>query len=604
MEITFWGTRGSIAKPGPTTARYGGNTSCVEIRCASGALIVIDCGTGGHGLGQHLVAKNRASRGHLLISHTHWDHIQGIPFFAPLFLPGNTWDVYGPKGLSQGLRDALAGQMEHTYFPVTIDQFAAITRYHDLVEGTFDIGEVRITTRYLNHTALTLGYRIETEGASLVYCCDHEPHSPALASGQAPITGADQHHADFVAGADVVIHDAQYTADDFPTKIGWGHSPAEYAVRLCRDAGVKKLVLTHHDPLRDDDAVDRILEGVQQGLRRDGAALEVQAAAEGLRLEVTGDPDRSAERAKTQFQARTAIDSAAGRHPVFLCVSDGPATAILSRAIAMEDLPCRIFTSHQELLQGAVDDRPALIFLEHNPPFIDGEETARALRQRGGPEAIQVPVVLVTGGDGSGHQDSGPKEETSATDWLVQPISLSYARTKIRAWVLRSACRWVRAQPPPDEDQRLLALRELAILDTPSEERFDRLTRLASAALDVPIALVSLVDEDRQWFKSGHGMKLKETPRDAAFCAHVVQLREELVVPDALRDDRFADNPLVVEDPRIRFYAGAPLILGNGRCIGTLCVFDTRPRLLNPPDLVILRDLRDLALQEIERPRG
>ncbi len=604
MEITFWGTRGSIAKPGPTTARYGGNTSCVEIRCASGALIVIDCGTGGHGLGQHLVAENRASRGHLLISHTHWDHIQGIPFFAPLFLPGNSWDIHGPKGLSQGLRDTLAGQMEHTYFPVTIDQFTATTRYHDLVEGTFDIDEVRITTRYLNHTALTLGYRLETEGASLVYCCDHEPHSPALASGHAPMTGADQHHADFVAGADVVIHDAQYTADDFPTKIGWGHSPAEYVVRLCRDAGVKMLVLTHHDPLRDDDAVDRILEEVQTGLRRDGAALEVRAAAEGLRLEVTGDPDRSTRRAEAQFQARTAIDSATGRYPVFLRRSDDPATAILLRAIALEELPCRIFTSDEELLQAVVEDRPALILLEHNPPVIDGKETARALRQRAGPEAVQIPVVLVARGDDPGRKDPRGEEETSVTDWLVSPFSLSYARTRIRAFVLRSACRWVRAQTPPDEGQRLLALRELAILDTPSEERFDRLTRIASAALNVPIALVSLVDEDRQWFKSCYGMSVRETPRDAAFCAHVVHLREELVVPDALRDDRFADNPLVVEDPRIRFYAGAPLILGNGRCIGTLCVLDTRPRLLNPSDLVTLRDLRDLALQEIERTRG
>ena len=171
MQVRFWGTRGSLAKPGPTTARYGGNTSCVEIRTEAGTLIVIDCGTGAHGLGQQLAAKGGGGhRGHILISHTHWDHIQGIPFFAPLFVAGNEWDVYGPKGLSSSIRDTLAGQMEHTYFPVALDRFAATIAYHDLVEGVFEIGEVRITARYLNHPALTLGYRLQADGASVVYC--------------------------------------------------------------------------------------------------------------------------------------------------------------------------------------------------------------------------------------------------------------------------------------------------------------------------------------------------------------------------------------------------------------------------------------------------
>ncbi|MBK5255989.1 MAG: MBL fold metallo-hydrolase, partial [Vicinamibacteria bacterium] len=152
MRIRFWGTRGSIAKPGPTTARYGGNTSCVEILSNAGTLIVVDCGTGGHDLGQQLVAaKGNNTRGHILISHTHWDHIQGIPFFAPLFSPGNEWDIYGPKGLAQGIQTILAGQMEHTYFPISLAQFAATIRFHDLVEGTFSIDDVKITTRYLNH---------------------------------------------------------------------------------------------------------------------------------------------------------------------------------------------------------------------------------------------------------------------------------------------------------------------------------------------------------------------------------------------------------------------------------------------------------------------
>ena len=166
MRVRFWGTRGSLAKPGPTTLRYGGNTSCVEVRTADGTLIVLDCGTGAHGLGWRSRAPASAPlRGHLLITHTHWDHIQGFPFFAPLFVPGNEWDIYAPGGLGQQLEATLAGQMEYTYFPVTLAQCGATIRFHDLTEGSFEIGPVRVVAQYLNHPALTLGYRLEAGGA-------------------------------------------------------------------------------------------------------------------------------------------------------------------------------------------------------------------------------------------------------------------------------------------------------------------------------------------------------------------------------------------------------------------------------------------------------
>src|SRR5271167_1228824 len=195
MRLQFWGTRGSLAKPGLTTVRYGGNTSCVEIRSSRGTLIIADCGTGANALGQSLLAANpKGVRGHILISHTHWDHIQGLPFFAPLFVPGNEWDVYGPVGLDQSMREALSGQMQYTYFPVTMEQFGATVRYHDLVEGDFRIDDIGITTHYLNHPALTLGYRLEADGVTVVYSCDHEPHSRALVEGEGEISGQDEIH--------------------------------------------------------------------------------------------------------------------------------------------------------------------------------------------------------------------------------------------------------------------------------------------------------------------------------------------------------------------------------------------------------------------------
>jgi phosphoribosyl 1,2-cyclic phosphodiesterase/CheY-like chemotaxis protein len=599
MRVKFWGTRGSIAKPGAATARYGGNTSCVEIRSDSGTLIIIDCGTGAHDLGQHLIAGNSgAVDGHILISHTHWDHIQGLPFFAPLFVSGNTWNIYGPKGLSQSLETTLAGQMEHTYFPIALDQFRATIRYHDLVEGTFTINDVTIVTHYLNHPALTLGYRLEADGASVVYCCDHEPHSAALSSGESALTGIDRRHVDFVAGADLVIHDAQYTAREFAAKIGWGHSTAEYAVRVARDAGVKRVVLTHHDPLRDDAAVEGIIEDLRRQLPEGESCPQILAAAEGLSIELQGDPNSSSEPAPGLFPAKTAIDLSAATRPVLLYVHDSQVMAVLSEAAAIEGFPRHVVADDKELLRRTSEDQPSLIMVEHNPPHIDGQAIASAIRRVEGTDSVQVPIVLVAAAERLAN-----RENSLVTDWLVAPFKVSYARARIHAWVLRTACRWIRAQTPAKEDQRLAALQHLAILDTPPDARFDRVTRIAASALGVPIALVSLIDRDRQWFKSCFGLNVSETSRDVAFCAHVVHQQEELVVPDTLQDDRFADNPLVVAAPHIRFYAGAPLILDDGNCIGTLCVVDTRPRELSQAELATLRDLRDVALEEIRRMR-
>jgi GAF domain-containing protein len=184
-------------------------------------------------------------------------------------------------------------------------------------------------------------------------------------------------------------------------------------------------------------------------------------------------------------------------------------------------------------------------------------------------------------------------------DWLVWPFKEAYARTRLQHWLLRQPCRWSPAPMPPDEARRLQSLRSLRLLDSAAEERFDRHTRIAAGLFEVPIALVSLVDEDRQWFKSRHGTDFEQTPREQAFCAHTILDPAVMQVPDTLADDRFADNPLVTGAPRVRFYAGAPLAAPDGSRVGTLCLIDQRARRLDAQQLGLLRDLADLVEAEL-----
>jgi ribonuclease BN (tRNA processing enzyme) len=213
-----------------------------------------------------LAARLNPIQGHLLIGHTHWNHIPGFPFFAPLFNPNNTWDIYAPGDRGRQIEACLAGQMAYEYFLITLEALHADVQLHELKEGVFDLGSIRVTTQYLNHPALTLGYRLEADGATLVYATDHEPYSlyPQEAlPGEPPIHHEDRRHIRFLEGADLVIHDAQYSLDDFPAKAGWGHAPMERVVDYAMLAGVTQLALFHHDPDRDDEAVERLAERAQ-----------------------------------------------------------------------------------------------------------------------------------------------------------------------------------------------------------------------------------------------------------------------------------------------------------------------------------------------------
>jgi len=241
-QIRFWGVRGSIPVPGDTTASVGGNTSCVEL-VIDDQHVVLDAGTGlrqlGMARGEHPLDTT------LLVSHLHWDHVQGVPFFGPLYDPRASFRFVGPPGL----RDALESQMSRPAFPVGMEVMGAERVWITVEPGHgFRIGDVKVSTCKLNHPGGATGYRLDGRRHSVVYACDHEMTPAAL----------DPDLLELARGADLLIADAQYTPDEYPTRIGWGHGTWESAVALAQSAGVGALALTHHEPTRDDAAVARI----------------------------------------------------------------------------------------------------------------------------------------------------------------------------------------------------------------------------------------------------------------------------------------------------------------------------------------------------------
>jgi phosphoribosyl 1,2-cyclic phosphodiesterase len=597
VRLRFWGTRGSIATPGPGTVRYGGNTSCIELRSDAGDLVVLDCGTGARTLGQSLVAEAMATgaslRGSIVLGHTHWDHIQGLPFFEPLFEPGGHWDLYGPRGLGTSLAQTLAGQMQYQYFPVSVEQLGADVAYHDLVEGTFELGSLVVRTQYLNHPALTLGYRIEEAGATFCYLADHEPYDPGLGFGGDVFASVeDRRHVEFMAGADVVVHDAQYDAAEYLEHRGWGHSTVEYVVDAACAAGVAHVVLFHHDPSHDDGVVDA---SVERARARAAGRVQVSAAAEGGSIDVRPSGRSTAGAAPTLRPAVHAPALVDLRTPVVVVSGDAALRATVAAVARAENLP---FVAGDDV-PDAVDaaGRAVLVVDLDGPDAVrDGAGVLERLQRAIDPAAwSKLAILAVT-------RTLPPVEAVphAVTDWLVWPATATHVRTKVHAAVLRRACRWLAAPRAADEERRVTSLRSLGVLDTAREQRFDRYTDEACESFGVPIALITLVDSDRQWFKSHRGIDIDETPRDESVCAHAILGSEVLQVPDLLADPRFADNPSVVGPGHARFYAGAPLILDDGSRIGTLCVIDHRPRLLDENQLEELRRLARGVVDELQ----
>ena len=277
MKVRFWGTRGSLAAAGPETIHYGGNTACVELRAPGASLVVLDAGSGIRALGA--TVGEEVTRIDILLTHLHMDHIQGLGFFGPLFRPGLEIHIWGPPSTTLSLRQRLTRYLSPPLFPVSLRDLASDLALHDVpTDEPFELGPLRVSAALVIHPGPTLGYRLTDGRSSVSYLPDHEPALGSRGFPERPwLSGLS-----LAAGADLLIHDAQYTEDEYAARVGWGHSTLEHAVRLATQADVAKLAAFHHDPTHDDAHIDAVLAAMGQ----DG--LELFAATEGSEVDVSG----------------------------------------------------------------------------------------------------------------------------------------------------------------------------------------------------------------------------------------------------------------------------------------------------------------------------
>jgi phosphoribosyl 1,2-cyclic phosphodiesterase len=278
MKVTFWGTRGSLASPSPETVRYGGNTSCVSVEGNEGGLIVLDGGTGIRNLGQSL--PRDLKQVHILLTHLHMDHIQGLPFFAPLRRKGVEIHLWGPASTTLSLNARLQKYLSPPLFPVNLRELAANLYFHELPTHVMEIGEFLITAQLIIHPNPTIGYRIQCEAASITYLPDHEP---ALGGRTFPHDTSWVSGYKLAEGADLLIHDTQYTEKEYQDRIGFGHSSIKHAFQFAELTDVKHFVPFHHDPNHSDEELDRMFK---EALAERSSAYQVTPSKEGLSLEV------------------------------------------------------------------------------------------------------------------------------------------------------------------------------------------------------------------------------------------------------------------------------------------------------------------------------
>jgi phosphoribosyl 1,2-cyclic phosphodiesterase len=299
MKLKFWGVRGSIPTPGKDTVRYGGNTPCLELRLDDNELIIFDAGTGIRNFGDEMMNSGASLDAHLLITHPHWDHIQGFPFFKPAFISGNELTIIGTDRLEKSLSEIISEQMDRIYFPVQLNELKAKINFRPIrEEGEIKVRGCKVKTIYVNHPGFTVGYRLEYKGKTLVYISDNEPYDRKVAAALTNFESVvkkkydsqqgdpNQRVFDFCRGADVLLHDATYTPEEYIDRVGWGHSHYLFALRVAAEAEAGKLILFHHDPTHSDDKVDDILRKCKKEVKTRGYKFECEAAAENMVLSI------------------------------------------------------------------------------------------------------------------------------------------------------------------------------------------------------------------------------------------------------------------------------------------------------------------------------
>lgn len=279
MRVRFFGVRGSCPCSSPDHQRYGGNTSCTTVEVGDEPPIILDLGTGLRPLGLELDrrAPGQPTSWTALLTHLHWDHLIGLPFFPPVLRPGAHLDVYGPAQDGASIQEVVDSVVKPPFFPVQVDELHGSIAFHDLEQGDLTVGSAKVKVRNVPHVGCTLGFRIEADGATVAYLSDHQaPPDQKIARSVLELCD----------GAEVVIHDAQYTDDEFAAKADWGHSTPAFAVRVAADAGAHTLVLFHHDPLHGDEQLDRIVDDAARAPGADRLHAVV-GAAEGMSLDVS-----------------------------------------------------------------------------------------------------------------------------------------------------------------------------------------------------------------------------------------------------------------------------------------------------------------------------